>query len=115
MNALFLPIESRDPVTYRNKQLAALAGLALVANLASTASLYRLARNHYYNEYRAKLLSIAVTAATLTNGEALKKIQSRADEATPGYGALRKTLREVRDANRRKDTQVERMFTVAPG
>jgi len=101
-------------VTYRNKQLIALAAFTLVANTASTAGLYFMAKSHYYNEYRAKLLSIAVTSATLTDGDQLKTIQNRSDEASPAYAVLHRSMREVRDANRRKDTQVQRMFTVVP-
>jgi adenylate cyclase len=101
-------------VTYRKKNLIALGAFALVANAACTGTLYYLARTHYYNEYRAKLLSIAVTAATLTDPAQLSTIRERHDEATPAYGGLVKSLREVRDANRRKDTQVQRMFTLAP-
>jgi adenylate cyclase len=101
-------------VTYRKKQLIALAAFTLVANTASTAGLFFMARTHYYNEYRAKLLSIAVTSATLTDGDQLQTIQSRGDEASPGYAVLLPRLREVRDANRRKDTQVQRLFTVVP-
>ena len=54
-------------MTYRAQQLLALGGLTLVASLASTASLYSLAKRHFYDEYRAKLLSIAATAAALTD------------------------------------------------
>jgi adenylate cyclase len=99
-------------VTYRSKQLLALGGLTLVASLASTASLYSLAQRHFYNEYRAKLLSIACTAAALTDGSQLQTIHDRQDEATPAYAELHRALKAVRDANRRKDTQVERIFTV---
>jgi adenylate cyclase len=99
-------------VTYRTKQLLALGSLTLVANLASTTSLYYLAKNHFYAEYRAKLLSIATTAAVLTDGDQLKSVRERQDEASPAYSSLRQSLRTVRDANRRKDTHVQRMFTL---
>jgi hypothetical protein len=67
-------------VTYRTKQLLALGSLTLVASLASTASMYTLAKRHFYNEYRAKLLSIACTAAALTDGSQLETIHERQDE-----------------------------------
>src|ERR1700733_10270872 len=99
-------------MTYRTRQLLALGGLTLAASLASTASLYTLAQRHLYDEYRAKLLSIACTAAALTDGSQLKTIHDRQDEATPAYAELHRALKEVRAVNRRKDTQVERIFTV---
>ena len=99
-------------MTYRKKNLIALGAFALTANAACTGALYYLARAHYYNEYRAKILSIAVTAATLTDPAQLSMIKERHDEASPAYSALVKSLREVRDANRRKDTQIQRMFTL---
>jgi adenylate cyclase len=97
---------------YRTQQLLALGGLTLVVSLASTASLYTLAQRHLYDEYRAKLLSIACTAAALTDGSQLKTIHDRQDEATPAYAELHRALKAVRAVNRRKDTQVERIFTV---
>jgi adenylate cyclase len=107
--------QRRSPsVTYRTKQLLALGGLTLVASLASTAGMYSLAKRHFYNEYRAKLLSIACTAAALTDGSQLKAIHERQDEATAAYAELHRALKAVRDANRRKDTQVQRIFTVVP-
>jgi adenylate cyclase len=97
---------------YRTQQLLALGGLTLVTSLASTAALYFLAERHFYAEYRAKLLSIAATAAALTDGGKLTSIQQREDEATPAYAELHRALKAVRDANRRKDTEVERVFGV---
>lgn len=101
-------------MTYRKQQLLALAGLVLVTNTASVTGLILMARERYYNEYRAKLLSIAVTTATLLNGEKLETIHDRRDEELPPYQDLRTTLRTVRNANRRKDTEVQRLFTVVP-
>ena len=97
---------------YRAQQLLALGGLTLVASLASTAALYSLAERHFYAEYRAKLLSIAATAAALTDGGKLTSIHQREDEATPAYAELHRALKAVRDANRRKDTDVRRVFAV---
>src|SRR3984957_15165743 len=97
---------------YRTQQLLALGGLTLVTSLASTAILYSLAQRHFYAEYRAKLLSIAATAAALTDGNTLTSIHQREDEATPAYAELHHALKAVRDANRRKDTEVQRVFAV---
>ena len=99
-------------MTYRTQQVLALGTLTVLASLASTASLYSLAERHFYAEYRAKLLSIAATAAALTDAGELTNIHQREDEATPSYAELHRNLKAVRDANRRKDTDVRRVFAV---
>jgi adenylate cyclase len=83
-----------------------------MTNLVSTGSLFYLARQHFYKEYRAKLLSIATTTAALTDGDQLKAVQESKDEASPAYAALQKSLRDARNANRRAETQVQRLFAV---
>ena len=99
-------------MTYRKKLLFALIAFALIATSASAGLLYYQGRSHVYFEYRAKLLSIAATAAALLDGEALKSIQSLKDESSPAYKELRDTVRRVRDVNQRKDTHVQHAFTV---
>jgi hypothetical protein len=74
--------------------------------------LYHLARQSLYDFYRAKLLSVTVSVATMIDAEKLKTVQTSADAQTPAYAELCETLRKVRNANRRKDTYFERMFTV---
>jgi hypothetical protein len=48
----------------------------------------------------------------MLDGDLLKQVESRADENSPAYQQLRDTLRRVRDANRRPDTYMKRVFTV---
>jgi len=97
---------------FRTKLLITLVAVALLTNGISIAVMYKLLRHYLYDGYRAKLLSITASIATMLDGDALKTIHGHADEASPAYQQLRQQLRRVRDANRRKDTQMQRVFTV---
>lgn len=97
---------------YRIKLLLTFVALALLTNFISLEVMYQLSRHYMYDGYRAKLLSITASVATMLDGDLLKTIQTRADEGTPAYKTLRQTLRQVRDANRRKDTYMKQIFTV---
>jgi len=99
-------------VKYRTKLLLVFLGVGLLTNLISLAVMYQLSRHYLYEGYRAKLLSITASVATMLDGDLLKTIQTRADEGTPAYEKLRQTLRRVRDANQRKDTYMKQIFTV---
>jgi len=99
-------------VTYRRQQLIALAGLTLATNLAAIGSLGYMARTHYYNEYRAKLLSIASTAAAALDGANFEAVATGGGENTSQFASIQSELREMRNTNRRPDTQIQRLFAV---
>jgi adenylate cyclase len=99
-------------VKYRTKLLFTFVTVALLTNFISLMVMYQLSRHYMYDGYRAKLLSITASVATMLDGDLLKTIQTRADEGTPAYQTLQQTLRRVRDANRRKDTYMKQVFTV---
>lgn len=99
-------------VTYRVKLLLVFVGVALVTNGISLSAMYWLSSHYLYDGYRAKMLSITATTATMLDGDQLSQIQSRADEGTPAYVQLRETLKRVRNANQRADTFMKRVFTV---
>jgi adenylate cyclase len=99
-------------VSYRTKLLLVFIAVALITNGISLSVMYGLSSHYLYEGYRAKMLSITATAATMLDGDELRKIQSRADEGTPAYAQLRETLRQVRNANQRPDTYMKRVFTV---
>ena len=99
-------------VSYRTKLLLVFIAVALITNGISLSVMYELSSHYLYDGYRAKMLSITATAATMLDGDELRKIQSRTDEGTPAYAQLRETLKRVRDANRRPDTFMKRVFTV---
>jgi len=58
------------------------------------------------------MLSITASVATMLDGDAFKTIRTRADENTPQYKQIDRLLRNTRNANRRKDAHMERVFTV---
>jgi adenylate cyclase len=99
-------------VTYKTKLLLVFLGVAVVTNAISLGVMDRLSAHYMYEGYRAKMLSITDTAGTMLNGDLLKNIQSRDDEKTPSWLQLRDSLRRVRDANRRPDTFMKRVFAV---
>ncbi len=99
---------------YRTKLLITFVTLGVLTNGISLAVMYKLSRHYLYDGYRAKMLSITASVAQLLDGDSLKTIQTQASEATPAYTQLKATLRTVRDANRRKDTYMQRVFTVMP-
>ena len=99
-------------MSYRLKLLLVFIGVALITNGISLTAMYSLSSHYLYEGYRDKMLSITASTAVLLDGDALQEIQSRADENTPAYARLHDTLKRVRDANRRKDTYMKRVFTV---
>jgi adenylate cyclase len=100
------------PLKFRTKLLLTFLVVGLLTNGISLGLLYYLSRKSLYEFYRAKLLSIAATTAATINADDLKAIHGAADSKTPAYLELRDTLRKVRDANRRKDTYMQRVFTI---
>jgi adenylate cyclase len=97
---------------FRTKLLLAILAVGLPSSGMSLVMLYFMAKQSLYDFYRAKLLSITASVSSMIDAESLKTIQSPADATAPAYGELQATLRRVRDANRRKDTYMQRMFTV---
>ena len=97
---------------FRTKLLLTFIVVGLLTNGVSLGLLYYLARRSLYDFYRAKLLSVTVSVATMIDAEKLKTIQTPDDGNTPAYADICAILRKVRNANRRKDTYFERMFTV---
>ena len=102
----------RAQVRFRTKLLLTFLVVGLLTNGISLGLLYYLARKSLYDFYRAKLLSVTVSVATMIDAEKLKAVQTSEDAQTPAYAELRDMLRNVRNANRRKDTYFERIFTV---
>lgn len=97
---------------YRTKLLLILLTIALVTSGASLAILYRQTKGYLLDEMRATLLSVAATTATTIDLAAHESIRTRADEDSPAYQSLEAFLRQVRDANRRKDVYVKFIYTL---
>jgi adenylate cyclase len=99
-------------LSYRRKLLLGFVGITLATNLISLGVMFNRSRHYMFDMYRSKLLSVAMSISTLVDGDLLHGIRTAADEATPEYATLKSTLARVKDANRRQDTYIKRIFTV---
>ncbi len=99
-------------MSYRAKLLSVFLGVAIITNMISLAVMDRRSVHYLYDGYRAKMLSITATAAVTLDGDLLKMIRTRSDENTPAWAQLHAALRSIRDANRRPDTYMKRVFAV---
>jgi adenylate cyclase len=100
-------------VRYRTKLLIVFLAVALVTNGISLVVMDRLALHYLFEGYRAKVLSITASIAVMLDGDLLAQVQSRQDEISAPYLQLRAALQRARDANRRPDTHMQRVFTVS--
>ncbi len=99
------------PMRYRTKLAIAMALLVAFTGGLVLALYYLQSREILFRRIQSQVLSIAATAATQVDGDLLEKIQTREDEQSPGYAAIQRVLREMRDANRRGDVHVRFVYT----
>jgi adenylate cyclase len=99
-------------LSYRTRILAIFVAVALATNAISLTLMYRLSRNNLFSGYQDKIEAVASSVAAMLDADALKSIQSRADEPSPAYVQLKATLRKTLDANQNEDTNLKRIFTV---
>jgi adenylate cyclase len=99
---------------FRTKLLLTFLVIVLTINGLSLLYFYRSTRSLLLAELRDKVLSIATTIATAVDGDLHSTIRTRTDENSDAYSRLQDTLRRLRDANRRKDTYVRYVYTLAP-
>ncbi len=72
------------------------------------------AREILFRQIQSKVLSIAATAATQIDAEALEQITTPEQEDTDDYRRVQEQLRKIRDANRRDDVMVQFLYTMRP-
>lgn len=99
-------------MTYRAKLFLMLGMLVVASNGVIAAVTYRHCDRLLHIEVHRKARAIASTVAALLDPAAVAAISSRTSETSPQYGQLLATLRSVRDANRREDVWVDRIFTL---
>src|SRR5262245_38643984 len=97
---------------YRTKLLVLVTCVVFVSNAVLLGLLYLKARNFMLHELHSKATSIAASTAEMINGDALATLKTRRDENSVAYQTLQRTLRNVRDSNRRNDAYVEHIYTV---
>lgn len=84
---------------FRTRLLLTFLAVGLLTNGISVGLLFYLARRSLYDFYRAKLLSVTVSVATMIDAEKLKTVQTSQDPQTPAYADLLEMLRTVRNAS----------------
>jgi hypothetical protein len=97
---------------YRTQLLVLVTSIVFVSNAVLLGVLYSRSRSSLRNELHSKATSIAASTAETINGDALATLKARRDENSVAYQTLQKTLREVRDSNRRNDVFVEHIYTL---
>jgi hypothetical protein len=99
---------------YRTRLFVLVVALVVSSNGLLAFASHRQCDALLHQEVHRKLRSIAATAAVLVEPELVAAIRVRPDEARPEYGPLRAQLQKIRNANRRQDAWVERIFTLVP-
>jgi adenylate cyclase len=99
-------------MTYRLKLFLVLGSLVVLSNGVIAAANYRLSNRLIRAEIHRKARAIATTVAVLIDPAEVAVIDSRGAESLPEYARLLATLGAVRDANRREDVWVDRIFTL---
>lgn len=99
---------------YRTKLYLALIFIAVVSSSVGLTIMYIEARRFVWEELRSKAVTVAATTASFLNPEAIKLIQSRADENSPAYIEVRNQLRKARDANRRDLINIHYLYMLRP-
>jgi adenylate cyclase len=99
-------------MTYRRKLLILLLGLIVITNGVVALANFRRCNRMLETEVHRKARAVASTTAALIDPVMIEATRARADESRPSYRQLVTTLRTVRDANRRKDAWVDRIFTL---
>lgn len=99
---------------FRTKLFLGLLLIVIITNGIFLLLSYRYGKETVYNEVGSSALSIAATAAVLMNPDDVQKFNMLTSEDSPLYKDLEKKLREVRDANRRKDVYVNFIYSLFP-
>jgi adenylate cyclase len=99
-------------MTYRMKLFVVLGSLLVISNGVIAAANYRRCNALLHAEVHRKARAITSTIAALIDPAAVAAIDARGAEARPEYARLRATVRAVRDANRREDLWIDRIFTL---
>ena len=97
-------------MTYRTKLFVVLVSLVIISSGAIAASNFRRCQRMLHAEIHRKARAIASTAATLLDPALVAAIDSRGAETRPEYAQLLASLRAVRNANRREDVWIDRIY-----
>ena len=96
---------------YRTRLLLVFAVTAFLSFGLFAVILNYTSGNPIRRQIESKALTLAVTTAHMINGDRLERIRRRSDEGSEDYKFIEKTLRSIRDANRRDDIQIAYIYT----
>jgi adenylate cyclase len=99
-------------MTYRLKLFVLLGTLVVISNGVVALASFEHCDRLLHAEIHRKARAIASTIAAQSDAAALAAIDSRGAEHRPQYAQLLAQLRSVRDANRREDVWIDRIFTL---
>src|SRR5665213_1507338 len=99
-------------MTYRKKLFILLGSLVVVSNGIVALASFDHCKHLLRAEIHRKARAVASTIAALLDPKDVAVIDSRGAELKPQYEKLLATLRTVRDANRRDDVWIDRIFTL---
>lgn len=97
---------------YKTKLYFLFIGLILLTTLCSTILVYQEVYRILFNDLQSDVKTVAITGSKLIDPEYLKEIHSKADIGTLPYKETVKTLREIRDINRRKKIYVTYIYII---
>jgi adenylate cyclase len=98
---------------FRTKLLLIMISLAVASSVAIAALLEYRARKTIFETFQAKALSMAAATAEAIDPSLHATLRTRNDEGSAAYVRIRDLLRRIRNANRREDTRVSYLYTVA--
>ena len=99
-------------MTYRLELFVLLDTLVVISNGVVALASYDHCNRLLHAEVHRKARAIASTIAAQVDAAALAAIDSRGTESRPEYAKLLAELRAVRDANRRENVWIDRIFTL---
>lgn len=99
---------------YRTKLTLLLVTLVVATSGVLVGLSYWLTRDILVGEIQSKVLSIAATAAVAVDGDLHQQVNHPEDQDTQAYKTLESQLRVIRNVNRREDTFIRYIYTMAP-
>lgn len=102
-----VPRRSLGRFTLRFTLVAAFTGITVLVSLVIALVTSSLARDFVRDEFRLRLADLAAVAASQIDVQAHQRLQTRQDQDSPGYKALRDRMREIRD----RGTQIRFIYT----
>ncbi len=99
---------------YRTRLYLSLLGIAFLCSGVGLGVMYYETHRFLWTELKSKAMSVSATTAAVIDPSLFQEIKTRADENSTAYSLVIKTLRKIRDANRRSDINVTSLYALRP-